>query len=67
MITPSEHHTMNQPSSWYPRMRKEIVTEQANKRALDHFELPLERLAGKDKWWCYFQAKRDIEGVLYVY
>ena len=36
------------------------VTEQASKRAIDHFQAPLDKLHELSREWCYFQAERDL-------
>ena len=53
--TPSYHHTMNQPRA------RDLVKEQAEKRALDHFNAPLDKLHEMSREWCYWQAERDLE------
>jgi len=35
------------------------VVELAQKRAIDHFGIPLDKLLTVSHAWCYFQAKKD--------
>lgn len=57
----SQNHSMNQPSSWLTSRREDVIKELAEKRAIDHFEAPLDKLHELSRQWCYFQAERDLE------
>ena len=56
-VEPSYHHWLNQPGS------RDILREQAEKRALDHFQTPFDQLHELARQWCLFQADRDLEEV----
>jgi len=53
--TPSYQHTMNQPRA------RDLVKEQAEKRAIDHFEAPLDKLHELAREWCFYQAENDLK------
>jgi len=38
-----------------------MVKDLAEKRALDHFQSPLDKLNELSREWCLFQAQKDLE------
>ena len=53
--TPSYHHTMNQPRA------RDLIKEQAEKRAKDIWGVPLDKANEQIREWCYYQALKDLE------
>ena len=41
--------------------KQKIIEAQAAKRAIDHFQTPIDKLHEIAREWCYYQAQKDLE------